>query len=330
MTRPRLEVRLAWLDLADFRSYPSLHWEPDPEVNVIVGPNGAGKTNLLEAIGYLATLRSLRGVGDDAVVRSGETVCRGERRGRAAAIPPHLVELEVSARGRNRVLVNKRRPNRVADLLGEVRAVTFLPDDLDLVKRGPAHRRQLLDDLAVQLAPTAALDLSEYDRALRQRNSLLRQSHGRDPDPVTLAVWDTRMSQAGARVVLRRRAAMAAIAAHVIETYEQLAGERTEIGMSYQTTWGDGDDESSLAHGLWRRRWRSPAAPTASVAPPPWDRIAMSRCSSSGSGRRAHSPARVSSGHWPSRCGWPPSGRWPMSSASRRYFCWTTCSPNST
>ena len=242
-------MRLAWLDLANFRSYSVLRWEPDPEVNVIVGPNGAGKTNLLEAIGYLTTLRSLRGAGDDAVVRSGEqaAVVRGEtERGDSTA----LVELEISARGRNRVLVNKRRPNRVADLLGEVRAVTFLPDDLDLVKRGPAHRRQLLDDLSVQLNPTAALDLSEFERALRQRNSLLRQSHGRDPDPVTLAVWDTRMSQAGARVVLRRRTAMSAIAARVTDSYEQLAGERTEVGMSYQTTWGDGDDETSVARAL--------------------------------------------------------------------------------
>ena len=242
-------MRLAWLGLADFRSYPTLHWEPDPEVNVVVGPNGAGKTNLLEAIGYLATMRSFRGVGDDAVVRSGEAVAvvRGEAERRDSTA---LVELEVSARGRNRVLVNKRRPNRVADLLGEVRAVTFLPDDLDVVKRGPAHRRQLLDDLAVQLAPTAALDLAEFERALRQRNSLLRQSHGRDPDPVTLAVWDTRMSQAGARVVVRRRAAMEAIAAHVTDTYEQLAGERIEVGVRYQTTWGDGDDEGSLVRAL--------------------------------------------------------------------------------
>ncbi|HEX2369786.1 MAG TPA: DNA replication/repair protein RecF [Acidimicrobiia bacterium] len=242
-------MRLTWLDLAGFRSYPSLHWKPDPGVNVIVGANGAGKTNLLEAIGYLATLRSLRGVGDDAVVRVGETaaVVRGEaERGDSTA----LIELEISARGRNRVLVNKRRPNRVSDLLGEVRAVTFLPDDLDLVKRGPAHRRQLLDEVAVQLAPAAALDQLEYDRALRQRNSLLRQAQGRDPDPTTLAVWDARMSQAGARVVLRRRAAMAAMTAHVVGTYEKLAGERTEIEMSYQTAWGDGGDETSLAHAL--------------------------------------------------------------------------------
>ncbi len=216
---------------------------------MIVGPNGAGKTNLLEAIGYLATLRSLRGVGDDAVVRAGETaaVVRGEaERGDSSA----LIELEISARGRNRVLVNKRRPNRVSDLLGEVRAVTFLPDDLDLVKRGPAHRRQLLDEVAVQLAPAAALDQLEYDRALRQRNSLLRQAQGRDPDPTTLAVWDARMSQAGAKVVLRRRAAMAAMTAHVVGTYEKLAGERTEIEMSYQTAWGDGGDETSLAQAL--------------------------------------------------------------------------------
>ena len=81
---PGLKCDWPGSDLADFRSYPTLHWEPDPEVNIVVGPNGAGKTNLLEAIGYLATMRSFRGVGDDAVVRSGEAVGRGERRSRAA------------------------------------------------------------------------------------------------------------------------------------------------------------------------------------------------------------------------------------------------------
>jgi DNA replication and repair protein RecF len=234
-------VRLSWLELVGFRSYARLRLEPDPGVNVVVGPNGSGKTNLLEGIGYLSTLASFRSAPNDAVVRQGEdsAVIRGEvERGGSAA----LVEIELTRHGRNRAQVNRRRLIRTADLLGEVRAVFFLPDDLDIVKRGPAGRRELLDRLAVQLAPAAQLDLAEYDRALRQRNTLLRQSHGLEPDRATLEVWDDRLSQAGARVVIRRRAAMRALGRHLGDTYSLIAGTPTGVEMRYATGWTEEQD----------------------------------------------------------------------------------------
>jgi len=82
-----------------------------------------------------------------------------------------------------------------------IRVVSFLPEDLDLVKRGPSERRDLLDDLSVQLWPAAHLDQREYERALRQRNAFLRSG---DTDPVTLGVWDSRLAQAGGKVLARR------------------------------------------------------------------------------------------------------------------------------
>ncbi|MGH8875033.1 MAG: DNA replication/repair protein RecF, partial [Acidimicrobiia bacterium] len=194
---------MAWLELARFRSYRGLSWEPAAEINLLVGPNGAGKTNLLEAIGYLAALRSFRSVPDEALITMGAeaAVIRGEvLRGERAS----LVEVEVPRAGRRRVQVNRHRPARSSDLLGVLRVVTFLPEDLDLVKRGSAHRRDFLDQVAVQLWPTAHLDQQEYERALRQRNSFLRQVGPGPVDSVTLAVWDERLSQAGGRVMARR------------------------------------------------------------------------------------------------------------------------------
>src|SRR5690606_25712299 len=138
-----------------------------------VGPNGAGKTNLLEAVSYLSTLKSFRGAtesalvfddADSAVIRSGLT---GSERSR-------LIEMEIPRTGPRRVQVDKTRLKRTADLLGVIRVVAFLPDDLDLVKRGPALRRDLLDDIAIQLWPASQADQAEYERSLRQRNAFLK------------------------------------------------------------------------------------------------------------------------------------------------------------
>jgi DNA replication and repair protein RecF len=251
-------MHLTWIALGDFRSYPSLEWRPVPGVNLLVGENGAGKTNLLEAIGYLASLRSFRGAPDEAMVGfdAGSAVVRGEV---VDADATALIEIELRRRGGKRALVNRQRLPRSADLLGHVRMVAFLPEDLDLVKRGPSHRRAMLDDLAVQLWPGSHLDQAEYDRAVRQRNAFLKQ--GAD-DPVTLGVWDERLAQAGGKVMVRRSRALEAVSSHLAEAHEEIAGVDVEVGVSYGSEWGGtldpsvsaGEHADTLARALEGRR----------------------------------------------------------------------------
>ncbi len=229
-------MEFSWLELRDFRSYPELRIEPNPGVNVFVGANGAGKTNLLEAAGYLASLRSFRGAPDEALINdvAGAAVVRGEVHHLEST---SLIELELPRSGRRRVRVNGQRPARSTDLLGHVRAVMFLPDDLDIVKRGPAHRRDFLDAVAVQLWPGAYLDQQEYERALRQRNTLLRQS-GWDVDQPTLAVWDQRLSQAAGKLMVRRAGAAGVLRESIAETYASLSGGGTRVELHYESKWG--------------------------------------------------------------------------------------------
>lgn len=238
-------MHVAWLELIDFRSYRRLEWRPDPGVNLLIGPNGAGKTNALEAVGYLATLRSFRGVGDEALVFDGAErayvrggIDRGEDRGEA------LVEIEISRRGPRRTQVDRQRLRRVSDLVDIVRVVTFLPEDLDIVKRGPGRRRDLLDEAAVQLRPAAALDFTEYERALRQRNAFLKMDA---PDDVTLSVWDERMSQAGGRVMARRAAVMTELAPYIDEAYQAMSGSDSTLSFSYGSEWGGSADATISA-----------------------------------------------------------------------------------
>jgi DNA replication and repair protein RecF len=234
-------MRVDWLSLVGFRSYLTLDWRPDPGVNLLIGPNGAGKTNLLEAVAYLGSLKSIRSAPDSALIADGEesAVIRaglvGEERER-------LIEIEIPRQGSRRTQVDKTKLRRTADLLGVLRVVAFLPEDLDLIKRGPAYRRDLLDDVAVQLWPASHLDQVEYDRALRQRNAFLRQGH---PDPATLGVWDSRLAQSGGRVIARRARVVDLLSPMFAAAYGEVAESDVSAGFTYSPSWPGSLDQSS-------------------------------------------------------------------------------------
>jgi DNA replication and repair protein RecF len=229
-------MEFSWLELRDFRSYRELRIEPDPGINVFVGPNGAGKTNLLEAAAYLTSLRSFRRAPDEALIcdTADAAVVRGVVNHLEST---SLIEAELPRSGRRRIRVNGQRPARSTDLLGHVRGVVFLPDDLDVIKRGPAYRRDFLDAVSVQLWPGAYLDQQEYERALRQRNTLLRQA-GREVDEPTLSVWDQRLSEAAGKLMVRRAGASAVLREKIAETYDRLTAATTVVEMRYASKWG--------------------------------------------------------------------------------------------
>jgi DNA replication and repair protein RecF len=203
-------VHLAHLSLADFRSYAAVELPLAPGVTSLIGPNGQGKTNLVEAVGYLATLGSHRVAADAPLVRSGaeRAVVRGTvvRDGRSI-----LVEVEINPGKANRARVNKSPLPRPREVLGLLRTVLFAPEDLALVKGDPSDRRHFLDDLLVARTPRLAAVRSDYDRVLKQRNALLktaglaRRSGG--PDLRTLDVWDVHLSRTGAELLVARRCA---------------------------------------------------------------------------------------------------------------------------
>jgi DNA replication and repair protein RecF len=225
-------MRLTWLELRNVRCYEAIRFTPEAGANVLIGDNGSGKTTLLEAIGYLATLRSFRRAPDASMVRAGAegAVVRGEfLRGQS----PVRIEVEIPAEGRRRVLLNGKRPQGRAALIAEVPLVAFLPDDLDLVKRGPSLRREFLDDTAAGLRPAAAGDQDGYERALRQRNTLLRHA-GRSADPVTLDVWDERLAVLGSGVIAARLDVLSAVMPALSSVVEDLGGGSAAIAHHYE------------------------------------------------------------------------------------------------
>ena len=235
-------MRIDRLWLADFRNYRELSLELAPGLTAVVGANGEGKSNLLEALGYLATLESFRGAPREALVRVGSqqaTVrAEGDADGRRL-----LVEAEITTgRGRDRVLVNRQPLRRARDLLGVLRVTVFAPDDLELVKGGPSARRRYIDDLLVALHPKYDALRADVDRALKQRNSLLKQCNGRLDEAAgfTLDVWDAKLAEHGEALATAREETAAELAPVVSEAYDQVAGRAPAVGLRYERSWAGG------------------------------------------------------------------------------------------
>lgn len=232
-------MHLTHLSLADFRSYARAEVELAPGVSCFLGPNGQGKTNLVEAAGYLATLSSHRVASDAPLVRMGAPravlralVREGERQ--------QLVELEVNPGRANRARLNRSTQVRPRDLLGIVRTVLFAPEDLRLVKGDPAERRRFLDELATARVPRLAGVRAEYERVLKQRNSLLksaamaRRHGGRGMDLSTLDVWDQHLARVGAELVTQRLTLLEALRPLADKAYEEVAPGGGPVVLEYQ------------------------------------------------------------------------------------------------
>jgi len=239
-------MRVSQLWLSDFRSYTELALTFPPGLTAIVGPNGQGKTNILEAIGWLATMRSFRGAVNDALVREGAAtaIARAEV---VVESRPSLIEAEISRAGRSRVLVNRQRLPRARDLVGHLRVTVFSPDDLALVKGPPALRRDWLDEVLVAVAPRNDRLRTDYERVLRQRNALLKQAGGRIAPDIesTLDVWDHKLAAVGEALADQRAAAIDALVGPITEAYRRIADAgpgRATVSVRYEAPW--------RAHGL--------------------------------------------------------------------------------
>ena len=239
------------LELTDFRNYARLELDLTEGVTAIVGANGQGKTSLTEALSYLATLKSFRGVPTEAMIRTGADAAIV----RATIVHPDgrelLVEAELSRVGRNKAQVNRQRLAKSRDLLGVVRTTVFSPEDLGLVKESPEVRRTFLDDALVAVSPKLDQLCGEVDRVLRQRNALLKQAGGRvTPDiETTLDVWDERFIECGTALGNERAQLVATIQPLVQRAYEDLAERNTPLELSYDPQWRrDGLGASLAAH----------------------------------------------------------------------------------
>jgi DNA replication and repair protein RecF len=235
------------LSLLDFRSYASADVELEPGVNAFVGRNGRGKTNLVEAIGYVATLGSHRVATDAPLIRSGADravvrtrIVRGDR--------ASTVELEITQGKANRGRINRGQQVRARDVLGILRTVLFAPEDLALHQGEPDGRRRFMDQLLVLMMPRVSAVLSDYDRVLRQRSALLKsarasrrssgsaRSESAAAELATLDVWDARLAELGAEILSLRVQLIEALRPAVAAAYEQVSDADGDAEITYRSS----------------------------------------------------------------------------------------------
>ena len=252
-------MHVAHLTLHDFRSYPAVEVALEPGVVSFVGRNGQGKTNLVEAIDYLSRLASHRVASEAPLVRAGaeRAVVRAAvvKDGRTATI-----EVELTPGRANKARINRSPLPRTRDLLGLVRTVLFSPEDLALVKGDPSERRRFLDDLLVLRSPRLAGVRADYDRVLRQRNSLLKtagaaRGGGQEGALSTLAVWDEQLARTGAELVAERWALVESLRPYVAKAYEAVArgAQRDDAEVAYRSSLdleGVLEDRGAIANAL--------------------------------------------------------------------------------
>ena len=244
-------MRLAWVELRDFRNHAETRLEDVPEGLVVaVGPNGEGKTNLLEGIAFLYLMTSPRTSSSEPVVLRGAEAAyvRGETETENGRM---LVEVEIPTKGANRVQLNRSPVRRRRDVRRQVRGVFFGPDDLVVVIGEPSRRRDFMDEAVRTLWPLKEGTITAYDRVVRQRNRLLKEWEGRGA-PSGLDAWDAELTEAGSALVRLRREAVEAIGPPAGEEYEHLAGYG--LAVEYAPNVGDEPLEDAFAERLQARR----------------------------------------------------------------------------
>lgn len=233
---------VAALELVDFRSYEHVTLSLEPGVTLFVGANGQGKTNIVEALGYLATLGSHRVAADQPLIRQGceravvrSQVVRDDRQ--------LLLEIELVGGRANRARVNKSPLPHTRELLGILRTVLFAPEDLALVKGDPDQRRRFIDELLILRTPRLAGVRADFDRVVKQRNALLKSAaatRGRF-DESTLEVWNEHLVATASELLAARLALVVELQPHVAESYTDLAPSAGDADLSYRASWRSDD-----------------------------------------------------------------------------------------
>lgn len=233
------------LKLKNYRNYELLDLNFDPKTNILYGNNAQGKTNVLEALYLSGTTKSHRGTKDRDLIQFGydeshlETIV--EKQGVDFKIDMHLKKN--SPKG---IAVNKIPIRRASELFGIIHFVFFSPEDLNIIKDGPAGRRRFIDLELSQLDKVYLSNLSNYNRIINQRNSLLKELNIQKNLMDTLDIWDMQLAEYGTKIIERRKEFIKQINKIISNIHYKLTGGKERIVLSYESSIGNMTLEESL------------------------------------------------------------------------------------
>ncbi len=253
------------LELKDYRSYEACEFEPCEGVTVLLGDNGQGKTNVLEAVYLTCTGRSHRTRQDRELIRWGSDFA-GVKIATQRRDGSHDVEIVLPAAGKRRIKVSGQEVSRSGELLGHVTGVLFSPEDLRTVKDGPDERRRFVDMALSQLRPAYYYAMQRYNRALKQRNELLRAAAVSPSLLSTLDSWDEQLALAGAELMRHRREYVDRLSSMAGETHQDIAGGREKLSIQYRPS-VDGETAEACMEALFGVRESDARRMTTSVGP---------------------------------------------------------------
>jgi len=248
-------VIVTHLNLTDFRNYETVDLGLVTGANVFVGSNGQGKTNLVEALGFLSTLGSHRVSTDHAMVRAGQdaAIVRARLEHSDRQI---LAEVQINRSGANRAQIN-RSAIKTRDLPRYFSSILFAPEDLALVRGEPSGRRRFMDELLVQRFPRLSGVMVDYERVLKQRNSLLKSARAsglRENSLSTLEIWDERLVEFGSELIQARSALIAELLPEVTAAYSAIAGadHHASLASYLSILASDSTEEATIEQGAVR------------------------------------------------------------------------------
>ena len=250
------------LQLANFRNYESLSLEFSEGTNILYGDNAQGKTNILEALYLVATTKSHRSVRDRDMIRFG---CQ-EGHIRTVLIKngvDYQVVMHLRAAKTKGLAINGQKLKRASQLMGLLHIVFFSPEDLTIVKNGPAYRRHFLDMELCQLDGDYLFNLNHYNRIVDQRNRLLKEIWNNPDLEATLDVWDDQLADYGTKIIARRREFMEQLADLIGDIHLRLSGGREHLSLQYLPD----TEAAALKEKLLQNRERDKYLKSTSVGP---------------------------------------------------------------
>ena len=227
------------LSLRNFRLYAMLETDLPRGLTLIQGDNAQGKTSLLEAIYFLATSHSPHTSADRQLINKDAELPFAQLRGSIERRDgAHTIEITLQKGELNRlkkdIKIDRRVVKRNSDLVGQLAVVLFLPGDVELVSGAPALRREFLDAALSQVDRDYVIALDKYEKALTQRNALLKQAFDRGLDPMTLELLDDQLVPPGVEIALRRRKAIADLARLALPVHRELSNGLEYLQLAYQ------------------------------------------------------------------------------------------------